>query len=333
MIPWYNSLFPFPLDFYESGKKTQSALTARKNRLIFQDTFARLVQDAMNRYHIEGLPETCNERVTLMSLLWHGSVILFEKEGNLISLPGVPDGSGFNIYGDPGSGWVYAANGFNEHIDLYLPGTDESTFLNKLIVGKGSSNPKGVLVRENALCYPFIRTVIFYADCISDSMRMLDVARQNIKQPFVITAEESVVNSVRKFFKDRNSNEELIVSTGVFPADKINLLPFDTNADNLANAIQLVDWYENKFRELCGVDSNGQIDKKGENLIQAELSINDEQQENNLDKCLKYIQDGLDNANKLFSLNMKVIANQGKENEDEPDDILGDGTGDTEPVS
>lgn len=286
---------------------TNRKLATFKNNIMFQNTFARLLQDALHRYYIEGLPESCSERVVLQSLLWYGSVVFFEKNGGLIALPGIPTGQAFNVYGDPAEAWVFSAVGqYNQPVKLYLPGSDENAFLKNTIAGKAGSDYKGVYVRENELRYPFVNHVIFFADAISDSMRTLDVCRQNIKQPFIIACEESVVNSVKEFFKHRDNNENYIVDTGVFPADKISLLPFDTNADNLKNATELVDWYENKFRELCGVKNNGQIDKKGENLIQSEVDINDEYTWAAIDKCLNSIQKGLDDVNKLYGTNMQV---------------------------
>lgn len=305
---WYNNL----INIYAGKdvmqlKKTNSKLEKMKNNISFQNTFSRLYQDALHRYYFENLPDSISERVLKESLLLYGAAVFFIKDGNLLCLPGVPSGSGFNAYGDPASCWVFARNGkFNEEVKVYLPGSDETAFLKITNSEPQSGKIKGCFVRENATCYPFINHTLFYSDVIADTFRSLDVQRLNMKAPFIITAEETIVNSVKEFFKHRDNNEAYIVNTGVFPADKINLLPFDTNAQNLISATQLIDWYENKYRELCGIDNNGQIDKKGENLIQAEVDMNDEYTENSVDKCIEYIQKGLDDVNKIFGTNIKV---------------------------
>lgn len=322
---WYGNMFCI----YLSGTGTEitnKKLSKMKNNFMFQNTFARLLTDALNRYHFEGLPESISERVLLQSLVWYGSAVIFEKDGQLLCLPGVPTGAGFNIYGDPSECWVFSATGqFNEPVKVFLPGSDESAFLKNTLTGKQTGEIKGVFIRENALCYPFINQCIFFSDAIADSMRTLDVCRQNIKQPYVIVAEQSIVNSVKQFFNKRNNNEEYIISSGVFPADKISLLPFETNADNLDNATELVDWYENKWRELCSIENNGQIDKKGENLIESEVDVNDEYTEMSTDKCITYIQEGLDYVNDLFGTDIRVVANTGGKDEDGTDtDLYGD---------
>lgn len=314
-MQWFTPLFNIYLSGCEFGKASARKLAKMKNAVVWQNVFAQLLQDGLNRYHLEGAPETISERVFLQSLLWYGSVGIFEKEGGLMALPCVPSGAGWNVYGDPAEGWLFSNIGqLNEKCDLYLPGSDEIAFLKKTNGVKGAAKLKGVFVRENALCYPFVNHVMYYADAIADTMRTLDVVRQNIKQPYIIVAEESIVNSVKNFFTQRNENMEYIISSGIFPADKIQLLPFVTNSDNLKDTTALIDWYFNKFKELCGIDNNGNIDKKGENLVIREISVNEEYTDSGVDKCLEYIQKGLDDVNKLYGTNIRIERNNDKGN-------------------
>ena len=289
-------------------KLTNNKLAKMKNNIVFINTFSRLYQDALFRYKFENLPDSISERVLKESLAIYGSAVIFEQEGNLMCLPGVPSGDGFNAYGDPSSCWVFARNGkLNKDVKTYLPGSDEVSFLKETTSGKQKGEIKGVFIRENATCFPFINNTIYYAEAISDTFRTLDISRMNMKSPFIVTAEETIVNSVKEFFKHRDNNETYIVSTGVFPADKVAILPFETNADNINSITALIDWYENKYRELCGIENNGQMDKKGENLIQTEVDINNQYTENGVDKCIEFIQKGLDDVNKLFGTNIKVV--------------------------
>lgn len=308
---WFDSLFNINLLCGDAGKMTQRKLVKMKNTVVWQNVFARLLQDALNRYRFEGLPDSISERVLLQSLLWYGSCAIFEKGDALLALPCAQSGEGFNIYGDPASAWVFSATGnLNENVKLFLPGSDESAFLKKTITGTQSGETKGVFIRENSICYPFVKQVLFYADVISDTYRALDVCRENAKQPYIVVAEESIIESVKRFFQQRAENYTAIVSSGVFPADKIKLLPFESNSENIKNMTALIDWYFNKFKELCGVkNSGGNIDKKGENLITAEVDVNDEYTDLSVDNSLKYIQESLDIVNKLYGTNIRVIPN------------------------
>jgi hypothetical protein len=102
-------------------------------------------------------------------------------------------------------------------------------------------------------------------------------------------------------------NDDVIpVSTGVLDIDKFNLIPVEANADNVKSASELVEWYENKYRELCGTHANTQVDKKGENLISDEVHANDEYTEKKSDELIDCIQHYLDLVNSQFGLHITV---------------------------
>lgn len=310
-----------------SGTITQKKLNKYKNNFVFQNEYIRNMTDAMHRYRITGVPATCSERVILQSLLYYGMVFFFKKSGSVMALPGFPDGSGLNVYADFGGAYVYGANGFNERIDLYIPGSDELAFLNRTIEGNRGSKTGGIMVRENPVMYPFINQVIYYADRQADTLRKIETAQKNAASPYIITAEESIVNTVKDFMKRRDNNEEYIVSSGIFPADRINLLPFDIQADSIKVMSETYDWYSNHFRELCGVKNTTNIDKKGENLISDEVNVNEDYTHGQLDKTLKYIQEGLDTVNRLYGTSMQVEATDATEveNDERYENIRGTG--------
>lgn len=324
---WYDGIWQVPLDMGGS-RKNRKRLADYKNMLTNQIVFQRLAEDAeSDRYDIEGLPKTISKRVVLQSLLWHGNVIFFEKGGNLFALPGCPSGE-YNVYGEPAMAEVYSVNGyFNEPVKLYIPGSDEAAFL-KRTDRTAPAKAKGVIVWENKQRYPFINSVFYYAERISDTLRTLDVVRENIKTPQIFFCEESVKNSVERFLEDRESNMSAIVSTGVFEVDKVKTVPIDPKGTALSDITALVEWYESKFRELCGTENNSQMDKKGENLVQAEVEVNDEYTNFSVDKCVETMQEYFDYVNDIFGTSITV-----KKKEEEADvseeesDISGDDNG------
>lgn len=322
---WFINLFSIYLGGGATGKGTKKTLAKFKNSFQFINQFNVKLADAMDRYHIEGLPDTVSERVILESLVWYGSVVFFEKEGELMALPCVPDGAGFNVYGDVGSVWAFSRNGvYNKNIDCYIHGSDESSFLDKTNGQVPTSRIKGVCVWENQQRYPFINQVIFYAQVIADTLRALDVARENLKRPYLLAAPESVIPSIVKTFEDRDDNMKYIISSGNYKASDITMFPLVTDGNAINTLTALIEWYEAKFRELCGINNNSQMDKKGENLIQAEVSVNDEYTDLALDKVVDYLQFGLDDVNKIFGTNLTAEKNRkeqeqiiGEEEEDE----------------
>lgn len=295
------------------GRKSRAKMRQWKNDIQYQITFIRLVNEALQRYKINGLPGTISERVVLQSLLWYGCVVFFQRNDQLFALPGVPTGSGFNIYGDPGSAWVYSVmNGqYNKEVKLFIPGSDEATFLKELIGTRQTGDPKGVIVWENKMRYPFISTVWFFASCIADCYRTLDVTRYWLKRPLFLTGPEEYSESVKKLIDGMDENPNAIYIKEMMGVQKqTTLLNTNANGQNLQDITGILEWYENKFRELCGLDSNAQMDKKGENLITAEITVNDQYQQTSLDKSLDEIQTGLDNVNKFFGLSLSVEQNK-----------------------
>lgn len=315
---WYGNIFNCINLKLDGKNNTNKRLAKFKNAYEFQNMFARLTKKALARYDFEGLPVTVNERVLKMALLFHGSVCFFEKEGQLLALPAAPN-SNMTLYGDFKSCFVYGRNGYNEEIPLFVPGGSDSKLVNKGYTNINvTKTPKGVWIRENEMVYPFINYVIAYSEKVADSLRTLDVARKNIKTPYIIAAEEQIVPTVKKFFEDRNDNVDFIISSGIFPSDKIQLMPIQTTPENLKACTDLIEWYMNDFDSICGKNSNANSDKK-ERLLVDEVNANNETTEANIDAVLRYLQWGLDQVNEHFGVNITVVKN---EKEDEEDDDL-----------
>lgn len=302
---WFNDYFIISMQ----GAKSRKKLTKLQNNVIFITTFMRLFNDAINRYKFTGLPDTIDQRVLLESLCVYGNATFFEENGSLLCLPSVPSGKGYNMYGNPTSSWVFSRNGlFNKEIDLFIEGGVNAPVLEKGTGGiVSSSNKKGVMVWETYSRYPFINNTIYYAQSIADTLRTIDVDRKWLKRPFIPVCEESLVPSVKKMFDSMTDNDDFIpVSTGVLDITKFDLKPVEISPDIVKSASELVEWYENKYRELCGVHSNTQQDKKGENLISDEVHANDEYTDKTNDTMIECIQHYLDIVNKEFNTNIRV---------------------------
>ena len=301
-----------------SGKK----ICKMKNNISFMNWFNLLERYAQYRYEFEGLPDTVNERVLKQALLWYGSCAFFDKDDALFCLPARAT-QDFNVYGDPCFAWVYGRNGYNEQIGLYIKGQDETKFITKGISGQTHTKGKGVFVRENYNFYPFINYVFSYAMNLSDTMRTIDTERFHLKRPYLVTAKEEVVPTVKKYFDKMNDNEEYIVSTGIFDANDVNALPISLPTGALKDTEELVDWYLNQFLTLCGLNNNQDANKK-ERLIVDEVNANNESIDTNIQPMIEYLQEQLDEVNKIYSTDITVKA---MKEEFEDEDILGTDSG------
>lgn len=286
---------------------TSKKLAKYKNQVEFMNVYASLVNEALERYKFEGLPDTVNERVLRESLLWYGSVGFFMKEGQVIALPALPTAS-YTLYGDPTQMIAHGRNGYVDTIKLFIPNGDDSSLVRQSTNGVAPKDGTGCWVRENMLAFPFINYCIEYADKIADTLRTLDTTRMNIKRPYVVVAEESIINSVKSFFNKRDNNEEFIVNSGVFPADKINLLPFDTNPENLRDCTMLIEWYYAQFRQLEGIKSPSTVDKKAQVSV-PELNRDEDISNVKQDCVTDYLQSQLDFVNEKLGTSIRVVSN------------------------
>ena len=324
---WYLDGFNIFLGGGTLGKMNKSKMAKYKNAIVFQNIWFQFLQDAMTRYKIkekgkDTLPDTISERVVLQSMIWYGNIVFFEKGGTVFALPGVPDGSGFNWYGDPAGCWIFSRNGrLNENVKLYIPGSEESAFLKESNAPMQRGKVKGVIVYENRTRTPFLRPMMYYAEQVSDTMRTLEVARRQLKVPYIIFAEESIRKTIADDLKRRQDNEDTIIGTGVYDPNKTNIFPLQGATESIPRCIELIEWYSGKWKELCGIDNNSQIDKKGENLIQAELSIGEEYTDNALEKIKPVIEEGLDNVRKIFGLDLEIITRLDEKEEKEREEM------------
>lgn len=320
---WYADLFNC-INLGLGGKAKQPHQLAKfKNRIEFQNAFARLVEKGLSRYNFEGLPDTVSDRVLKQALLYHGSICFFDKDGSVLALPACPT-SDLTLYGDFKSCFCYGRNGYNIRVPLYVPGADEAPVLNKGVIN-GTPEPKGVFVRENKIVYPFINYCIAYAEKIADTMRTIDVMRHNSKRPYIVVAEEQVVPTVKKFFDTRDDNVDYVISTGIFPTEKVKVLEVPNNAAGMKACTDLVEWYMNDFDNLCGFNSNSNPDKK-ERLLVDEVNANNESTEAGVDSMMDYLQSQLDLVNEYLGTSIKVVEARDKEYIEEDTDNVNDET-------
>lgn len=332
-----NALFPLPplKDLYGTDKKKK--LAKYQNSVVLQNQLAIKTQDAFSRYDFEGLPDTIDERYSKLSFIYYPGAVIMEKEGHVLMFPAAPSGN-INPQGNPGKVWWYSANGQAEEIDVFIPGADDVSLLKKTpLGGTMKSGKKAVFIRENPLCFPFFRHVFYYSLQIADTMRTLEVSRRHIKRPYLIAVRDNAMKAtIEKQFDDMDSNVDTIISMqGLYDANSVNIMPFNATPENLNACTELIEWYESKFRELCGIDNNAQMDKKGENLISDEIAINDDYTDMKPQQCIDSINRGLKIANALFGTNIKCVPRKKEEAKDVRDakDISGDKSGNSRPLS
>lgn len=278
---WYTGLCNIMLTGV--SKSTKRTLAEAENWAAFRLVFMRLYQDLYEQLskYIKITCDTLSKRVILESLIWYGNVCIFEYKGGVVCLPATMDGSNLTIYGESRRCFVYSRNGqVNKNIPCYFEGQDLSTV----------DKSMGVIIWACPTREPLISSIIYYAKQIADSYRTLSVMRKRLKMPLIIQGDESQSQSISQFYEKYTTNEEVIhLDTGFLDVDKTKIVTMPSDADT-AQLMELIDWYENKFRESIGVQSNSNIDKKGENLISDEVHVNDDYEDIQLNRILRYME-------------------------------------------
>lgn len=288
------------------SKGTQRKIAEFKNNIAFQNAFHHFALQALSRYKIDNLEPCMSDRVVHTAMLYHGAICVFEKDGAILALPAAPCGNP-NLNGDYKSCWVYGRNGFNEEIPLYIPGADETNLMKKgYVTLNQNSKPRGVLIRENQFMYPFINFVIDYSEKVADAQRTIDTLRNHLKHPFVVACERELIPTVQKYFDQMSANQSVVVvDTGIFPVDKVNVIPMDISPETIKTTTDLIEWYYNDFYRKQFINSNANPDKK-ERMSTVEVNSNNESTLKGEDEFRDYLTGQLDFCNECLGTNLKL---------------------------
>lgn len=274
----------------------------------FINTFNRLFNMAMNTFKWEGLPETCNVRFLELSLLTYGSAILVKQEGNYLNLAFAP-GANLNVYGEPLRGYGYGLNGWNKEYKLYVDGMEESGQVLDGVSGKEQNTYNGVMCRDNAIMYPYVNYLVTEALRLTRAKRTMDVIAQNLKQPVIITCEESMVKSVKDALNQRGDNVSSIISSGKLPIDSFKVWDTKANPDTLKAMWEHYERLDAQVKEIMGIENLAQVDKR-ERLLVDEVNANNEATAVNMEYRLNERQKFCERINKAFGLSVSVKVNK-----------------------
>ena len=271
---WYNNLYPFARQFIGKDTRTARKLAEAENDRQWQDVFNRLVSLAVNLFQWEGLPETCDQYFLESCLLWGGrACMIFDNERQIyLSLNCVP-ASNVNFYYE-NTYFRAISVGYSQPfraVTHYNKGVDISALDTNL------TEQLGVVINDNAQCYPLIETISIYTDKIVDAMRSIDVIAKQMKIPAIIATDEASKTSVQEAVRNIDTNlVALMVKKNL--ADKL------MDAKSLPTGVQPT-YLEMEWKHLhnlwsealtaLGINNMNSQDKK-ERLITDEVNSNNQ---------------------------------------------------------
>lgn len=303
-----------------------------KNMEADINTFSRYANIAAHRVDFEGAPPTVSTRVVRESLLWYPITIFFVVGDSTICLPGNPSIGGFNAAGNFASGIATAKNGENYQIRFSMPGTDESKFLLTTTGGDIMVNPdyEGTYIRANDMCFPFINRVLWYSRNVADLLRSVENNIFLVKHPVIVPTTVKGRKTMLEWIRQTEDNYPYQFlfknSDGRTEPDDVKVQNLDEQGTISKSAMEMIDWLEQRFYGECGIENMGsQVDKKGENMINAEVSASDDITNFVTQGLVDYINDELEvmGVKKLPGMeNFRCVPRKGISN-GETDDIRG----------
>lgn len=322
---WYHDIFSEINMTFTKKPKSIEKFTEYNNNKVFQWWLRKLINIALTRYDFENLPDTVDERVLKLSLLYHGSVCFFLEQGHLMALPGASGTNGVTVYGDYTYSIVYGRNGWTKPIPLYLRGERELKFLSEAYLPDAENKkPIGYWFRENWTKTPFIDTCIHYAEQLADAWVKMENIRAFMAVPFAITGYEAEKETADRVFERIIDNVPYVFLTRNMTTADIGITTFSDNGSKLKEMTDHIEWNISRYYMECGKKTNSNPDKMS-GMSDVEVLSGDEAVMGDISALCRYIQQGLDEVNYHFGTNIKVVP--GKENinvwmpEEEPERI------------
>lgn len=291
-----------------TGKLKKKQEARLRNNISFNTVLMQLIEDYFASFEIDGLDATMSARAIKEALLFRAQMTIFEKEGSRFALGGAGGMAGVNANGDFSTASVSAPNGFFEEVPLYIPGAIDASFLKKTAAGPEARKPRGVLIRENELLYPFIYTVFSFAEAISDTYRAMDTVRANLKKPLAFIGAKEDQESIKAVLEDRDENLEAIVITPksrtTDPAS-IRAFPVAASSEDIRTLSQTIEWYYAQYYQRLGIDTNASPDKAAQISV-AEVKSNSPVAILQGQKRIECINRYLDQANEIWGTSYRA---------------------------
>lgn len=288
-----------------NGKATRKQKAKLRNDIEFTNTYTGLMLKSINRFKWEGLPDTCNTRMLECALQLNGTALLAKVNGGFLTLIATPDGS-LNVYGEPVGAYGYGLNGFNQHFNLYVEGS-ENNIVPALNAESGQID--AVLFKDNELYYPFANYLRIGAERLTDVQRSIDVLARMLKAPGIITAQQKDVQNIQQTLENIDINTPYILGLGGLPYDTLKVLDTGIKAENLKVLYDYLTDLKGQMDELISINSNPSAEKR-ERLLVDEVNANNDSTAYTIDARLKQRQKDAEIANKFFGLNIEVTLNE-----------------------
>lgn len=269
------------------SRRTQDALFEEslfnnmKDYTNFRD---RLIDLAVARFKIKGLPKEIYEPFVVRSLVTNNEVLFFKDDilKEYICYPFVFESSQLDIYGRPKRRRVVCPNGYTNG-DL-----DETN---------------SVIIKSSMSGTPIINIINQYARKLYLISRTIDVNVNAQKTPVLILCDDNERLSFENLYRNYMGNEPVIKGSNELDVSKIKALR--TDAPVVFN--QLYELQSNLWNEYLTFLGISNITEKKERLVTDEVNRSLGGVIVARNNYINAIKRGLDEVNEMFGLNLELL--------------------------
>lgn len=194
-------------------------------------------------------------------------------------------------------------NLWGEHVHRTAIGYSDTAYTKRYDI------TNSVLIKNNDSMYPSVLSVGLWADKLLKASRVTEMVAENLKRPFVLTADEAERLSVETYLNKSRSNVDSFIATKSFKPDTVQIQPAIPGGypSALSAAWDHQHNVENEVYTRLGID-NARVDKK-ERLLTNEVEANNEIQSHSIYTLLETRQRACEEINTMFGLNVSVELN------------------------
>lgn len=270
----------------------------------FRYWFDKLLAYCLNIFVYDDMPKTLPGKEFESNLLLTDHSVVFEKKGDPYTC--YTSLTGFDEY-------------YNPIVATYSqPRLGSGTLALQNHPNPSSSMRRGVIVYNCDLQHSVLGTPIDgslttfisrYARQLADLESTANIKAVNIRAPYMATADDdNVRNSIKSFFRKLNlGKREIIADSSIVPNLKAIELSSDKSTEKVIDIILARDKILEQFYREIGVRF---YQSKRAQVNTEEVSANDDMLLISLDDMLKARQEGIEEVNRTFGLNIKVRLNE-----------------------
>ena len=253
----------------------------RLNRNTFTDYFNRLFELAINMFKWENLPETVDERFLELALCEKGYCLYFNDDimGNLALTCMI--GGELDVYRIPTRRIAFAVNGYQAE----------------------RTNKDSVLIYNNYLHTPTMRTISLYAERLTAIERAIDLNVNAQKTPIALLTDEKQKRTIEEIYRKYEGNAPVIIGAKNLDLDSVKALT--TGAPYVADKLNILKrqiW--NEALTFFGIE-NANTEKR-ERLVTDEITSNLGGVQAQRYVMLNAREQAADKINRMFGTNISV---------------------------